>query len=195
MSTEFEIKSPYPEAVLSAAEKVRLLALDVDGVMTNGQLIYTSGGEEMKVFNVKDGQGINLLVKAGLQVAMITARTSPINQRRAEELGIQHVYQNEKNKAGALSQLAERLGLSLDEVAYMGDDWPDVAPLQLAGLPCCPKNAIAEVKLVCRFMTRAKGGKGAVRELADLILKSQGKLPVVEVEKEPIPASVSVPAI
>lgn len=160
-----------PAADLS---KIRLIALDVDGVLTRGDIMYTASGEELKAFNAKDGLGIGLAIKAGLQVALITGRESAIVSHRANELGIEHVYQNVKTKLPVLKTLVDTLGLSMAEVAYMGDDLPDMPPLASVGLACCPNDAVDPVRAACHWVSRHCGGSGAVRELIDTLLAAQG---------------------
>ena len=155
------------------AAAIQLVVLDVDGVLTDGKITYTSDGQELKSFNVKDGLGISLGVKAGLQFAIITARQSPIVERRAEELGIQHVRQLTKTKLPALEQMAQELDLEFSQIAYVGDDLPDLPALSRVGLPCCPADAVAEVKEVAHFVSHYRGGEGAVREILELILQSK----------------------
>lgn len=158
------------------AQKIKLVAFDVDGVLTNGEIIYTDNGVELKAFNCKDGQGMNMLVHSGYITAIITARTSQIVERRAKDLNVTHVYQGAKNKIAALSEILDMYGFCLDEVAYVGDDFPDICILDKIGLACCPIDAVDEVKSVCHFISDKKGGEGAVRDVANLILKSSGKL-------------------
>ena len=150
-------------------QKIKLLGLDVDGVLTDGSISYTDAGQEIKTFNCKDGQGIAMLTKLGINVVIITARTSTIVQRRANDLGIQYVYQGVKNKLEKLDELRTMLGINYDEIAYMGDDLPDIPILQQVGIKACPNDAVDEVKKVCNFKSKYNGGRGAVRELADLI--------------------------
>jgi len=150
-------------------QKIKLLGLDVDGVLTDGSISYTDAGQEIKTFNAKDGQGIAMLTKLGINVVIITARTSTIVQRRANDLGIQYVYQGVKNKLEKLDELRTMLGINYDEIAYMGDDLPDIPILQQVGIKACPNDAVDEVKKVCNFKSKYNGGRGAVRELADLI--------------------------
>ncbi|MEB3286118.1 MAG: HAD-IIIA family hydrolase [Vampirovibrionales bacterium] len=158
-----------PEAMRS----IRLIALDVDGVLTQGDIIYTSSGDEIKIFNAKDGLGISLAIRNGLMIAIITARQSSIVDRRAEELGITHVRQGAKNKRQALEALMEELSLTPEQVAYMGDDLPDIPALELAGLACCPQDAAQEVINVCQWVSGRNGGRGAVRELVDKLLAAR----------------------
>lgn len=162
--------STISQDILEKASHIRLLAMDIDGVLTNGEIIYTDDGREIKVFNVKDGHGIALAIHAGFQVALITGRTSPINQRRAEELKISYLFQGVKNKRPVLEGLLEKLGIGMSEVLYVGDDTPDIPVLEAVGLAMCPADAVDEVKRVCHYTTKAAGGRGAIREVTDLLL-------------------------
>lgn len=164
---------PYPSDVVIKAHAIKLLAMDVDGVMTNGDVIYTDAGHEIKVFNVKDGHGIAMYRRHGGQVALITGRNSTITQRRAEELGIPYVFQGVKTKLPVLRELITTLGLQLGEVAYIGDDTPDIPILEAVGLAACPADAVEKVKRVCHYTTQAPGGRGAVREVIDILLGAQ----------------------
>lgn len=159
------------------ANKIKLIAFDVDGVMTDGSIAYTDSGSEIKTFNAKDGQGMNMLASAGFITAIITARTSPIVERRAKDLNIKHVYQGAKSKIKALSEMKEKYNLDFNEIAYVGDDFPDICILKRAGLACCPQDAVSEIKDSCHLVSKKDGGRGAVREVADFILKNttQGK--------------------
>ena len=159
----------------SIAEKIKLIAFDVDGVLTNGEIIYTESGEEIKAFNAKDGQGIAMLVKEGFITAIITARSTPIVERRAKDLGIAHVYQGAKNKILAMQELMEKYNLDFSQIAYVGDDLPDICILEKVALSCCPADAVSEVKNICKFVAKKNGGQGAVREVTDLIYYSNVK--------------------
>ena len=150
-------------------QNVKLLALDVDGVLTDGSISYTDDGKEIKTFNAKDGQGIAMLTKLGIKVAIITARTSSIVQKRANDLGVQYVFQGVKNKLEKLEYLKTTLGITNDEIAYMGDDLPDIPILNVVGIKACPNDAVDDVKRICNFKAAKNGGRGAVRELTDLI--------------------------
>lgn len=154
------------------ASKIKLIAFDVDGVLTDGSISYTDNGAEIKTFNAKDGQGINMLASAGFLTAIITARTSPIVERRAEDLNINHVYQGSKSKIMSLIEMMEKYNLDFNEIAYIGDDFPDICILKRAGLACCPQDAIDEIKDTCHLVSQKDGGRGAVREIADFILKN-----------------------
>lgn len=162
-------------AVVEKMKKVRLLVLDVDGVMTGGEIIYDDAGNESKAFDVKDGHGIKLLMRSGVDVAIVTARTSRVVKFRAENLGIKLVYQGMKEKGSALDDILIKTGLGTDEVGCMGDDIVDLPVLMRAGFSACPADAVSEVRERVDLVTRAAGGKGAVREAAEEILKAQGK--------------------
>jgi len=150
--------------------KIKLVAFDVDGVLTNGEIIYSESGEEIKIFNAKDGHGIVMLSHKGFTTAIITARQTPIVDRRAKDLDITHVYQGAKNKLIALQDLMGKYNLDYSEIAYVGDDMPDVCILERVGLAFCPNDAVEEVKKICHFISSKEGGRGAVREISDFIL-------------------------
>ncbi len=161
------------EGKLSA---IKMVAFDVDGVLTNGEIIYTDSGEEIKIFNAKDGQGINLLNNQGYITAIITARQSPIVDKRAADLGIKEVHQGAKRKIDIINQLMKKYSLDLVEIAYVGDDLPDICVLEHVGFACCPADAVEEVKQICNFISDRPGGKGAVRQICDMIISSKAKL-------------------
>lgn len=156
-----------------AASKIKIAIFDVDGVMTDGGLIYDQDGKEYKVFNAKDGQGLVMLKRAGIKTVVITAKESYMVQKRFTDLGFTRIYQGQKNKEMALDEVVDDYELKFDEVAYMGDDLPDLCVLRKVGLPSCPKDAVPEVIKASRFVTTRLGGHGAVRELCDLILKNK----------------------
>lgn len=156
------------------AKNIKLVAFDVDGVMTDGSLTYFSDGTEAKTFNAKDGQGIVMLNKAGIKTAIITAKDSPIVFKRAEILGITKVFTGQKNKIKALNAILEEFKIDKTEVAYMGDDYPDLCVINEVGLSSCPNDAIEDVKKNVSFISSYNGGKGAVRELCDIILSAKG---------------------
>ena len=157
------------------AAKIKLLALDVDGVLTDGSINIGAEGELFKAFHARDGLGLSCLLRSGVRVAIITGRKSAIIHRRAEELGITELYEGIKDKRKILAELAEQGGLAREEIAYMGDDLNDLPALTYAGLACAPADAAPEVLAVSRFISTKCGGRGAVREAAELILKAQGK--------------------
>ncbi len=156
------------------AKKIRMVILDVDGVLTDGRIVYDANGVESKFFNVKDGHGIKLLQRAGIGVAIISGRESEVVTRRAAELGIAPVYQRALDKMGPYLDILEKCGLSDSEIAYMGDDLPDLPLLRRVGLAVAPADALEYVLPHAHLITRNRGGWGAVRELCDLILREQG---------------------
>lgn len=155
------------------ASKIKLLAFDVDGVMTDGSIILDQNGVEYKTFNVKDGQGLVRIQNAGFKTAIITARKNGTVQHRFENLKVTEIYQGQKYKLPALEEIMAKYNLTFEEIAYMGDDLPDVCILEKVGLACCPKDAVKEVSDICHFISTKDGGRGAVRELTDFILESQ----------------------
>lgn len=163
----------YDLEIKNKASKVKMVVFDVDGVMTDGSITYDENGVEYKTFNVKDGQGIVLITKAGIITAIITARNNGTVKHRFENLGMTRLFMGQKDKLVAMKQLLEEFNLDFSQVAYMGDDLPDLCVLKEVGLPCCPNDAVEEVKEVCCFVSSKNGGKGAVRELTDLIYKTQ----------------------
>ncbi|TAN63581.1 HAD-IIIA family hydrolase [bacterium] len=154
---------------------VKLLVLDVDGVMTDGGVIYNDLGHETKVFDVKDGHGIKLLMRGGVEVAIITSRQSQVVGHRAANLGIKYVYQGALEKIKAYDELISKLGITPDESACMGDDLVDMPMLKKAAFAVTVPDGVAEVIEIAHYVTKNKGGHGAVRETAELILKAQGK--------------------
>ena len=160
--------------LLEKASKIRLLALDVDGVLTDGKLYFTESGQELKAFNSRDGLGLRMLMESGYHVALITGRTSTALQYRAEQLGIEHVYQGRGKKLPAYLELLEKLGLTDNEVCYAGDDWIDLPLLSRVGLAVTVADAEPEVSSRCHWVTSNGGGHGAVREICNLLLHSRG---------------------
>jgi len=157
------------------AAKLKLIAMDVDGVLTNGSVTYDSNGVEYKSFSIKDGLGIKLLQQAGLRVAIITGRSSPMVERRAAELGITDVIQGREDKLTALLEMAALTGCTLDEAAYMGDDLPDLAAVKHAAHGACPADAVDLVRDAADYVTKTPGGQGAVREWAETLLRARGE--------------------
>ena len=165
--------SNHPQAIERAAN-IKLLVLDVDGVLTDGSLLVGSDGKEfLKTFDSLDGHGIKLLQSTGVTVAIITGRSSGMVEGRARELGIKEVQMGVSNKYEALQVLLNKTGHHLSETAAMGDDWPDLAMMKQAGLRIAPAQAHEAVKEFAHFVTSRTGGNSAVREACDLILKSQ----------------------
>lgn len=162
------------------AFRVRLVALDVDGVLTDGGIYLgaTPGGErvEMKRFQITDGLGIDLLREMGVEVAIVTGRSSEAVRLRAEELGIRECHQNASPaKLPVLEQVASRLGLGLEEVAFVGDDLADLPVLRRVGFPAAVANAVPEVRAAARWVSTLRGGEGAVREFAEMLLRTRGE--------------------
>lgn len=162
------------------ASRVKLLALDVDGVLTDGRIFYGNDGEELKAFNIKDGLGIKLLQRAGVSVAIITGRQSRIVDRRAQELGIEHVIQGREDKKTALLELCSILSLELEDCAYMGDDLPDLSAICAAGLGLTVADGNATVRAAAHWQSQLGGGCGAVREACEFILRARGELETQE---------------
>lgn len=156
-------------------EKIRLLLLDVDGVMTDGRIIYDDRGGEIKAFDVKDGHGIKLLQRAGIRVGIITGRQSTVVERRADELGIELVYQGAKDKLVPFMEILHKTGLLAEQIAYVGDDLPDLPILRRVGFAVAVADAIDEIKPHVHYVTQHHGGRGAVREICDLLLKETGR--------------------
>ncbi len=155
--------------------KIRLLLLDVDGVMTDGRIIFDSNGIESKFFNVKDGHGIKMVQRAGIEVGIISGRGSVVVSNRAAELGISLVYQKSLDKLTPYREILEKTGLADGQVAFMGDDVIDIPVLRRVGFAAAPADAVDDVFPHVHFTTRNRGGWGAVREVCDMLLKGQGK--------------------
>jgi len=155
------------------ASKIKLLAFDVDGVMTDGSITYDENGIEYKTFNAKDGHGLAKMVKTGFLTAVITGRKNGTVDRRAEDLRFSEVFQGVKNKLPILEGIMEKYELDFSQVAYMGDDEPDIPILEKVGIAACPADAVDRVKNICNFVSVKNGGKGAVRELCDYIFDSR----------------------
>ncbi len=163
--------------VLESAGNLELISFDVDGVLTDGRIIYTSDGEELKAFNVQDGSALKLLMSHGIEVAILTGRNSPMVARRAEELGIRHLEQGLNDKGPALQSLCERLGIPLTRTAHVGDDLADLVLFELVGFSISVPNGHPGVKARADHVTEARGGEGVARELAELILRARDAWP------------------
>ena len=168
------------QKVLNRAKSIRLLLLDVDGVLTDGRLYFGNNGEELKAFNIQDGLGIKLLQRNGVEVGIITGRSSALVARRAEELGIKLVIQGREDKLAALEEALrddkENHCYEMQEIAFLGDDLPDLAVISRVGLGVAVADAHNFVAKHSHWQTSEKGGCGAVRELAELILQAQNTL-------------------
>jgi 3-deoxy-D-manno-octulosonate 8-phosphate phosphatase (KDO 8-P phosphatase) len=158
------------------ARGIRLLVLDVDGVLTNGRVYYGAGGDELKAFHIRDGLGLKMLRATGVEVAIVTGRTSRAVELRAENLGIPHVFQGVSDKLVTFEQLLKRLTLTADAAGAMGDDLPDLPVLRRCGLAACVPEAPALVRSHSHYVAERSGGGGAVRELCELLMAAQGTL-------------------
>jgi 3-deoxy-D-manno-octulosonate 8-phosphate phosphatase (KDO 8-P phosphatase) len=167
-----------PPAVVKRAKKIKILLMDVDGTITTGAVTLLSQPDgsalEIKTFNAHDGQGMTLGRTAGLRLGVITGRESPALRRRMKEMGVEFVYEKQPTKIGAYEEILQQTGALESEVAYLGDDLPDLPVMRRVGLAAAVGNAALEVKLAAHYTTKAAGGKGAARELIELILKSKG---------------------
>ena len=163
----------YSETLLAKAAKIKLLLLDVDGVLTDNKLFYGDNGVEYKSFHTRDGHGMVMLQKSGIEIGIITGRQSELVKRRMQDLKVAHLYQGVPDKLPTFLALMEKLGIDLEEVAYMGDDILDLPILTRVGLSSTVSNADPEVLKRVDFISQNRGGEGAVRELCELILKSQ----------------------
>jgi 3-deoxy-D-manno-octulosonate 8-phosphate phosphatase (KDO 8-P phosphatase) len=161
--------------VTTRAKRVRLAIFDVDGVMTDGTLYIGESGEAFKAFNILDGHGIKMLQGAGVATAIISGRSSQAVVRRAAELGIEHVKQGSADKVADFERLAAALGLDAADCAFVGDDVPDLAVMRRCGLAVAVANAVDAVKEAAHHVTQASGGRGAVREFCELVLRAQGR--------------------
>jgi 3-deoxy-D-manno-octulosonate 8-phosphate phosphatase (KDO 8-P phosphatase) len=159
--------------VTERARKIRLLLMDCDGVLTDGRLYFGPSGEELKVFHVRDGQGIVSWHAGGFRSGIISGRNSPIVELRGSQLGIEFIRQGIKDKAATVQQILESTGVTADEAAFIGDDTPDIAAFKIVGLPVAVADAIDEVKSAADLVTHSKGGRGAVREVIDLLIASK----------------------
>ena len=157
------------------AKKIKLLVMDVDGVLTDGRIIYANSGDQLKFFDVTDGMGLSLFSRAGLKTAILTAKKSKIVSKRSKDMHIDRVYQDALRKAEVFEKILVDFRVSPEEVCYIGDDVVDIPVLKKVGLAVSVPNAVPEVKKEVHYITKRKGGRGAVREVIDMILKSQGK--------------------
>jgi len=157
------------------AAKVKLLLLDVDGVLTDGHIVYDSRGHDMKLFDVHDGLGVYLLSKAGIRTVLITAKGSRSIKPRAKDMRVAEVFENISPKSLVLDKILKKYGVDISEVCFVGDDLVDLCLMKRVGFPIAVFNACPEIKLAAQYITLKHGGRGAVREVAELILKSQNK--------------------
>ncbi|MBN1621161.1 MAG: HAD hydrolase family protein [Endomicrobiales bacterium] len=161
--------------ILNKARRVKLLGMDVDGVLTGGEIIILDSGEEVKVWNVKDRMGFYLVKRSGsgIKFAWITGRESKQVELRARESGIDFLYQDCMDKSKAIKEIADKLGIGMEEVAFIGDDLVDIPVIRNVGFSVCPKDALPEVKKEADYVSSLQGGKGILREVVDIVLKAQ----------------------
>ncbi|NEN74887.1 HAD-IIIA family hydrolase [Pelistega sp. NLN82] len=174
--SETLILSKIPETIRSRAENIRLIAFDVDGVLTDGSLFYSDTGEQLKRFNALDGHGFRMLQQSGIKVALITGRSGGIVTRRAAELGISLLYQDARDKGKLIENIATEHQLTLEQIAYMGDDIIDLEALRKVGLAATVPHAPFYIQQASHWVSTIAGGQGAARELTDIILSAQGLL-------------------
>ncbi len=165
------------DSLIDRARTLELISFDVDGVLTDGRILYTDDGREMKAFHVQDGAAIKLLMAHGIEVALLTGRSSPMVERRALELGIRHLYQGLAEKAPALEALTRELGIPLAHVAHVGDDLPDLELFDRVGLSFSVPNGHPAVTARAHHVTGLPGGEGVAREIAELVLRARGAWP------------------
>lgn len=166
----------YALDLYAKIRQIRLVGFDVDGVLTDGKLYFDDQGVESKAFNVKDGLGLVHLLNQGIEVAIITGRSSPIVTQRMANLGIKYVYQGQSDKMAALEDILADTHLKPEQVAYLGDDLPDLPLIERVGLGCAVADAVEPLKASADWLSQSPGGHGAARELADLILTVQGSM-------------------
>ncbi|HWS77716.1 MAG TPA: HAD hydrolase family protein [Thermomonas sp.] len=169
----------YPAEVLERAARIKLVGFDVDGTLTDGRLHYGTDGHEAKSFHVQDGMGLTLLRHAGIELALVTARLSPVVAARGKELKIAHLHIGERSKLACMQRIAAAMGIGMDEVAFMGDDLPDLATLRGVGLAIAPADAHHWVLPDVHWVSPRNGGEGAVRDACDLLLQAQGKVAAI----------------
>lgn len=162
--------------IVERAKKIKLLLMDCDGVLTDGRLYFSHHGEELKVFHVRDGQGLVMWHRAGFHSGIISGRNSQIVEKRAFELGVRYVRIGSKDKLKDFAEILEKAKVTIEEVAYIGDDIPDIDLMKTVGLGIAVADAVTEVFPFAKYTTASRGGFGAVREMTDLLLKSKGLL-------------------
>lgn len=163
------------KTLISKLQRIKLLVMDVDGTLTDGKVYYSAEGEAMKRFSIRDGMGIELLRKSGIESAILTSEISKIVESRAKKLKIEYVLLGSRNKKQSLVDLCEKLALNLNEIAYIGDDVNDLDAMLIAGVTACPSDAVQSVTAKADYICTNSGGNEAVREFAEKILMSQNK--------------------
>src|SRR5216684_1286090 len=174
----------YPSPRMINARDIRVIVSDVDGVWTDGRIIYAGDRSEVKEFNVRDGLGAKLAQRAGITIVLLTSRTSPALERRAKELGITELHQGAANKLTVCEEILQTLSVSFEQILYAGDDLPDLAPMLRAGLSAAPADASPEVLRAATWKLHARGGQGAFRELVERLLRERGEWAAVVKEFE-----------
>ena len=169
----------YPADVIERAKKIRLIGFDVDGTLTDGRLLYGTDGHESKSFHVQDGMGLTLLRHAGIERALVTARISEVVERRGHELQVTHIHTHERSKLDCMRRIAAQMGIGMDQVAFVGDDLPDLATMRSVGLAIAPANAHHWILPVAHWVTPRRGGEGAGRDACDLLLHAQGHVEAI----------------
>jgi 3-deoxy-D-manno-octulosonate 8-phosphate phosphatase (KDO 8-P phosphatase) len=169
------VKEGNEERLLNKIRKVKLLILDVDGVLTDGRIVMDDAGLESKAFDVKDGQGLKILMRSGIDVVLLTGRRSRVVEQRAADLGITEVHQGIRNKTEIFSEILKRRNVSPEEAACVGDDVVDIPLLRRAGFSVAVEDAVPEVRKIADYVTHHGGGRGAVREVCEVILKAQNR--------------------
>ena len=162
------------DEVISVAKNIELVVFDVDGVLTDGRIVYDSQGNDYKFFNVQDGLGISLLRRCGIQVMFMSAKSSKVIKRRAMDCRVELVLEDISDKKKTLLEIGREMQLGLDRICFVGDDLVDLGAMKICGLPVAVANAAPEVKAVAKYVTKQKGGCGAVREICEIILKAKG---------------------
>jgi 3-deoxy-D-manno-octulosonate 8-phosphate phosphatase (KDO 8-P phosphatase) len=184
--------SRFSAELLLKAQSIKVVFFDIDGVMTDGGLLFTEKGESIKRFNTLDGLGIKLLQKAGITPVVISGRDAAPLRTRLKALGVTHAYFNTEDKRPAAEKTLAELGLNWEQAACMGDDWPDLPVMQASAFACAPLGAHYEVKAVANYITETQAGSGAVREFCDLLLSAAGKYAQLLAEYQPKTARASV---
>lgn len=169
------LNAPVQQDLREKARQIKLLLLDVDGVLTDGRIIYDSRGRDMKFFDVHDGLGVYLLKKFGIKTVLITAKGSKSIRPRARDMQVEEIIENVFPKSSALEKILKKYNVALNQVCFLGDDLVDLCLMKRVGFPIAVFNAVPEIKQAASYITIREGGRGAVREVAELILKSQDK--------------------
>lgn len=160
---------------LAAFQHIKAIVLDMDGVLTDGKVLVTDQGEQLRSFSIRDGYVLQLAVKRGYLVAVISGSTSAGAEKRFAHLGIQHVFMGVKNKLAVLTELLQSQGISLEQTLFMGDDIPDLDVMLAVGLAACPLDAVPEIQAIAQYISPIKGGDGCVRDVLEKIVKLQGQ--------------------